>query len=326
MNIGFLIITYGHSYLDGCVQSIRQHYSYPIYIVDNNQSQNQKYHSEHKDINYEKNKENAFELGAIWHACQIFKNVDKFIILHNSMLLIDKLPIDIEKCEFLSFWKTLASDFSPIIPWAEKKLKEFNIILEHDKLWYGITGCCCIIDKKYLQMLIDKGYNKIYAKIKSEAVATEVLFGYLIENILKIENKSLYEDPIHSYVSGIKKYTCISKIAGGQGLIKCSQPINLSQISAFNKIFNIKFTNLNDYNMCYIDLINEIDKDQNLDIQNFLLESNTENAPLFFPNVVLSAVINSIRHRMFTKKYFPTYYQTEKQEILTHVKKLYLDI
>ena len=34
MNISFLIITYGDTYLLDCINSIRRFYDFPIYIVD----------------------------------------------------------------------------------------------------------------------------------------------------------------------------------------------------------------------------------------------------------------------------------------------------
>ena len=96
------------------------------------------------------------------------------------MILIEKLPIDINNCNFLSFWKTISSDYSPVVNWVKEKLKEININIEHDKIWYSITGCCCIIDTIYLKQLITLGYDNLYGTNKFDAVGTEILFGYLI--------------------------------------------------------------------------------------------------------------------------------------------------
>lgn len=57
MKIGFLIITYGNNYLDNCLESIRNFYEYPIYIVDNQRSNN--YHSKYDNVFYTQNTENS---------------------------------------------------------------------------------------------------------------------------------------------------------------------------------------------------------------------------------------------------------------------------
>ena len=323
MNIAFLIITYGDNYLSECINSIRRFYDFPIYIVDNNINGCviNKYNNLDNKIFYIKNVENNFELGAIWYGCKNFSIVDKFIILHNSMILIDKLPIELENCHFLSFWKTLSSDYSPVVNWVKQKLKEININMEHDKNWYSITGCCCIIDTIYLKQLIALGYDKLYGTNKTNAVGTEILFGYLISNVLNIPNNSLFIHTLDDNVTGKISYKYIKKIASGQGGGDSAiKEINLSNLKIFDKILNFKFNYTEDLNKCYIEILNEIDKDENINIQQFLLDS--DNARLIFPNEKFSVIL-SIRHRMFTKYFFPTYYQIEKQMILSGNKKLF---
>lgn len=321
MKIGFLIITFEHNYLDNCIRSIRQFYDLPIYIVDNCIHNNNIYcNKNYNDIYYSKNTINSFELGAIWFACKTFFDVDKFIILHNSMIIIEKLPIDLDNCSFMSFWKTISADYSPTVCWVEEKLKEFNIDLEYDKIWYSITGCCCIIDTIYLKKLVTIGYDKIYAKIKHHAVGTEVLFGYLISNVLDISNNSLFEYTLDDNITGKIEYRYIKKIGGGQGYSEKYQKINLSNIKLFNNILDMKFQDINNLNLCYIDLINEIDKDDNKCIQEFLLQNSY--CELIYPKNHFSVIL-SIRHRMFTKHFFPTYYQNEKELILSGKKLLF---
>lgn len=325
MNIGFLIITYGNNYLlSNCINSIRKFYNIPIYIIDNNINSidcAEYYKLNYVSVHYVKNIENNFELGAIWYASKIFSYVDKFIILHNSMVILDKLPIDLESCHFMSFWKSSAADYSPTVCWVENKLQDVGIDMEYNKPWYSITGCCCIINTIYLKKLISYGYDKLYATNKFNAVGTEILFGYLISNVLGIFNNSLFECTLDDNVSGRINYKYIKKTAGGQGTNdQTIQTINLSNCRIFDKIFSINFKNKNDLNLCYIDVLNEIDKDENTSIQTFLL--NSKNVYLTTPNSSFS-VIYSIRHRLFTKKFFPTYYETEKQEILAGIKKLF---
>jgi len=323
MNIAFLIITYGDNYLSECINSIRKFYNYPICIVDNNSKSHaiNKYTNLGNNIFYSKNIENSFELGAIWYGCKKFPFVDKFIILHNSMILIDKLPIEIENYKFLSFWKALSCDYSPVVKWVKQKLEEININLEHDKIWYSITGCCCIIDTIYLKHLISLGYDKLYGTNKSDAVGTEILFGYLISNVLNIPNNSLFAHTLNDNVTGKVEYKYIKKIASGQGKHNNNGYLKLSNIKMFNEIFALKFNHTDDPNNYYIKLLNVIDKDENKHIQQFLL--NTNNVTLICPNNNYSTAIASIRHRMFTKYFFPTYYEKEKWMILSGEKKLF---
>ena len=323
MNIGFIIISYGNNFLENCIQSIRLFYSFPIFIVDNNIADNfdLTFLSNYPNINYIKNNKNSFELGAIWCATKNFGDiVDKFIILHNSIIFTEKLPDDFINKQFSSFWKTISSDYSPTINWVENKLKDKNIFLEYDKIWYSITGCCCIIETKYLKQLIGYGFDDIYATIKFEAVGTEILFGYLISNILNIENTSLFNESLDYYMRNNNEFKFLKKIGGGQGSHRQIFQINLNNINIFNKIFLMNFRFPEDDNERYIDLINEIDKDENIDIQNFLI--NTNECELLFNDSKFN-ILPSIRHRMFTKKYFPTYYQIEKQNILSRKLKLF---
>jgi len=326
MNIGFLVITFGDNFLENCIQSIRKFYELPIYVIDNNINENININNleKYNQVFYSKNTINSFELGAIWHACKVFPHVDKFVILHNSMMIIEKLPFNIEDIHFMSFWKTVAADYSPVIFWVKDKLKfNNNIDIEYDKMWFSVTGCCCIIDTIYLKKLIELGYDKLYGIKKNEAVSTEILFGYLITNILNIANNSLFECTLDDNVSGRVDYKYIKKFASGQGYGGSCKQIDLSQVEIFDKIFKIKLTNHSDLNECYIKLINEIDKDENIDIQQFLLNSiDTDIAELIYPDKNFS-VISSIRHTLSTKFFFPTYYETEKNLILTHKKKLF---
>lgn len=237
------------------------------------------------------------------------------------MMLIEKFPTDFEKCNFKSFWRTLVADYSPVVYWLEMKLKKFDIELEYDKLWYSVPGCCCVINTDYLKQLIHLGYDKLYGLTKIDAVGTEILFGYLITNILNIENESLLNCTIDDNLSGRIECKYIKKIASGQGWSPPMNQIILSYCSLFDKIFSIDIKDIDDLNMCYIILFNEIDKDENSELQHFLLKTHMDNNEIIVYDKYV--VIISIRHRLFTKKYFPTYYEIEKQAILSGNKKLF---
>lgn len=322
MNIGFLVITYGNRYLENCIGSIRKYYEYPIFVIDNKEDSCLNIGNNDSQIYYVKNTTNSFELGAIWFGTHVFGDmVEKFIIIHNSMEIIEKIPSDIIEKDFVSFWKTISTDYSPTINWVEKKLCENNIQIEHDKIWYSVTGCCCIIKTLYLKNLVYLGYDKIYGIEKIQAVGTEILFGYLITNVLGISNESLFSKPLTYYLENPEKNKYIKKIASGQGLDIFFQKIYIEDIPVLFKIIGTAIKEPNDLNQCYIDLIHIVDTEENMDIQNFLLScpNNTD----FILNNKSFPILCSIRHRLFTKKYFPSYYQIEKQEILSGKKILY---
>ena len=325
MKLSFLIITFGDKYLYECITSIRKFYKdNNIYIIDNDLNNENKVLNSinnYYNINYSKNSDNSFELGAIWFATKKWPEVDKFLILHNSMILIESLPQDIINMDFISFWKANPADYSPTINWIEKKLLLFDKKFEYNKLFNSISGCCCIIKTENLKKLIEMKYDSIFALKKIEAVATELFFGYLISNILKIENISLFSEPLEYFVSLKKEYRYIKKIASGQGnSFIIEKQYNLNNNVFLKKILN-RINIINDLNSLYKTLIQIIDTDEFQDFQNFLIE--TETYELLFDNLTVLSVLKSIRHRMFTKKYFPDYYKIEKEQILNNEKILF---
>jgi len=318
MKIGFLIITYGNKYLKENIESIRKFYKdLPIYIVDNKQD-NDKYITEYKNIFYSKNENNNFELGGIWFGMKRWPTVEKFIILHNSMILLDKLPNFIFTNEFVPFWTARAMDYSPVVPIVEKMLASINMKLSVTSSWNSICGCCCSVNMSILKKLEELNCNKLFATEKIEAVATEILFGYLIQNILKINYKKLHDFPLYEHWTRPGKicrpYTIIKKIGQGQGCQASRRnilvPNNISQ--QLLKIYDSQETKNNNF----IKLLQYTEK--NIDIENFLIES--EQNYIYINNEILSNILNSVRHRIFTKKYFYNNYIIEYQKIISKKK------
>lgn len=317
MNISFLIITYGNNYLDECISSIRKFYNdIPIYILDNMVTNNTPLKNIYNNVFYSKNINNNFELGAIWFAVKKWNFVDKFIILHNSMILLQKLPEFIFKDDFVPFWQANTIDYSPIVPIVEEWLKKQNIIMEINKSWKSICGCCCSINTAILKELIKFNYDNYFAKNKSEAVACEIFLGYLIEIILKIKYKnSLYNFPIYKHWSQEKfPYTFIEKIGRGQG-IGDENVLNYNLDNKYSNILNIYNNNLH-INDNYINLLKYIN--DNEEFGNYLLM----NYPHQINNINnnLKNILNSITHRMFSKKYFKDDYLIEYNEIINKKK------
>ena len=326
MKIGFLIITYGDTYLQNCINSIHKFYpDMPIYIVDNKQV-HQKYinnSNNSNNINYTKNDINNYELGAIWFALKQWKDVNKFIILHNSMELINKLPECVFIDEYVPFWTARAIDYSPTVSLVENMLSTINLKLNNNNNWESVCGCCCSINTNILTIMKEMNCDKLFATNKIEAVATEILFGYLIHNVLNIKYKNkLHEFPLYEYISipgKVKRvYTIIKKVGSGQGynLNKTLLiPMNIS-----NKIFEI-YNPLLSNNTNLINILQQVENNKVL--ETFLLTSLFYN--LHVNNNRLSNILHSIRHRMFTKKYFYNDYLIEYNDIITKKKLIFSD-
>ena len=180
-NISFLIISYNNKYLKECIESIRKFYKdILICIVDNNISGPVFNIKKYNNIRYSKNTGNYYELGAIWFGTKKWKDINKFIIIHNTFIFKKKLPEEALNKKYIPLWIEKSFCYTPVIPIVEKNLKEYGINFKYNKIWDSICGCCCIIETKILYKLIDLGFDNLYAKTKSEAVSTEILFGYLI--------------------------------------------------------------------------------------------------------------------------------------------------
>ena len=273
MKIGFLIITYGNNYLNQCVNSIREFYEDNIiYIIDNDLHSIIDISLFGKNIIYLKNTVNSFELGAIWCFVNHYEDIDKVIILHNSMILIEKFPNNILDYEFISFWQAIVCDYSPVVDWVEQKLLSCGIKLKHDFTWNSVSGCCCIINTTYLKKLLQLGFSNIYALTKYEAVGTEILFGYLIEHVLNIPNTALFTDPLDYFVRGITNYKYLKKIGSGQGssTSNISDNNNNNNYNMQHLLSKINFTDLTNRNLIYKDLINVIDTNEFTDFQVYL--------------------------------------------------------
>ena len=318
MKIGFLIITYGNQFINKCVSSIQNfHENVPIFIVDNmiNRSEPFDNYDLSLNISYSKNINNNFELGSIWFATKKWNDIDKFIILHNSMILLQKLPDFVFVNDFVPFWQADAMDYSPEVPCVEKWLKDKNITLEKNVSWKSICGCCCSINTSILKHLIDFGWDTICAKNKNQAVACEILFGYLIHYFAKImDYRVLNEFPIYTYYHNKEKSVFIKKIGSGQGL---SNKINnyYKIKDKYDEIFNIFKTNFSQTDN-YINLLEYAYN--NNEFGNYLIQCYP--GRVHTGNEVLDLLLCSITHRMFSKKYFPDSFLIEYENIIQRKK------
>lgn len=328
MKIAFLIICYSnHDFgtLNICVNSIRRFYkNTSICIIDNCQTSNI-YKGD--NVLYHSNKENGRELGAIWKAYELYPDVDRFIIMHDSTMLINTIPVDIETNEtlFFPFWRTEASGYSPVIPWVENKLETIGIKMEYNKEWHSVSGCMCIIDRVLLSKLFYLKANTIIGYLKHEAVGTEILFGYLMKHILQKDVEPLHEFAFNDYYIGRYNSIWIKKFKGGQGITHI-RIVDINKDSVLHPSTPKKYQ-IND--ILYNSLYEGLKSNQNQWYKHFSVRFDTypEDSELLmnsFPdrleispkNEHLSDILNSVRHLMFTKKYFKDSYIKQLDNII----------
>lgn len=258
MEISFLIISYGTKYIENCVKSIRNYYEYSIYIVDNNLSQyaaENRFDKDYKNIYYTTNIGNYYELGAICHGVQTFKNLGKIIVLHDSTILTGILPEEIFKHDYVPFFEANVTDYSPLVSFVENRLACMNISMKHNVEWKSVCGCMCIIDSKIIKNLINIGLDiNVYGKNKNEAVGTEILLGYLLNVHMKLISKPLHKYPIYYYFNNsIDEGLYIKKIGSGNGNSENSLLVHdLTKNRDFDDIFkNTIFTNIHNKQQCW---------------------------------------------------------------------------
>ena len=265
----------------------------------------------YNNIRYSKNINNYWELGAIWFAAKQWQDINKFIIIQNSMILLKQFSEDIFDKDFISLWESDITNYSPMISWTENKLKDCNIIINCNNLWNSICGYCCLIDNNLLQLLINDNFDQILPTNKLEAVGGEILFGYLIHVYLNINEPPLHNFPISDYCNKSKEWIWIQKIGSRQGMKFIKQ-------DSFNINKNLlpKINKYNDINDLLISLLKYINN--NDDFAQLLINSFPKNIKT--GNNKLDLVLSSIRHRMFTKKYFQDYYNKEFNDIISKNK------
>lgn len=309
MKSAFIIITFGNTNINNCINSIRQYYKdIRICIIDNNTGSNSMTFDDN-NIHYYRNDGNYYELGAIWFAAKHITDIDKFIIIHNSFILNQELPLRIFNEEYVPLWTSNVCDYSPVIGWVEEKLNQININIKYDKTWNSICGCCCSINRNILQQLIEKKCDTIYATNKTDAVGTEILFGYLIHIVLNNISKPLHDYPINTYVSKKEPWIWIIKVLQGQGQGQFTSIINIPD-HMFNGII---INNPNNKNDILIDVIKFIIIHKKYDLEEVILKSFPH--PISCTNIYINSIIGTVRHQLFTKKYFIDYFNNQFNEL-----------
>ncbi len=311
MDLSFLIITYSRGnfeILNNCVSSIRKFYKEKIVIIDNFNTENPNLG---ENIYYHSNQSNSYELGVIFEASRLYPNIDRWITIHDSCRLIDKIPLDIYQENnnlFIPFWCDVPESYSPVMPKFISKLNSISIDYERysNKDWQSVCGLMGIFDKSIIERLKEFNLNLIVPSKKIEAVCSETLLGFFINNLLEIYFEPIHDGPISDYIHGKRQWTFIQKFAQGLG------PVNFGQIK-ISKDYKIHPSNLMEFNNQLsqdelVDLIvkNIISDDERVDELVYL---NADDNILLFEDCNINGLnMHSLylmaRHRISTYKFF----------------------
>ena len=310
-NITFVIITYGHQYLKTAIESIKQYYpELDICIINNKQNSN--INITQLGINYDNiycynNDKNNFELGALWKAYEIVGNkYKKFIVIQNSMIIQNRFDENILNKDFVPFWSVNVYKYAPTVSIFIEKMKQINMDIKINKTWNSVTGCCCIINTKYLkELVINYNAHLLYADNKVEAVCCEIIFGYLISCLLNINLEPYYKKSL-SYCMKHNSWKVLRKIGSGQG----SNPQIIKQIYKFpDYIFDnrLKIINLK----CKMDIWNNIMEEILVMIDNKNIKLidlvNKHNISIQYKSNIINInnILASIHHYLYVKYFFP---------------------
>ena len=318
-NTLFIFISYNHNYLKITIPQFQKIYpSGKICIVNNNtQTTLGKEYIENfaniDNISIINNKINNYELGGFMLAYKKHNNYDRYLFLHNRSFIIKKLPDYIFEQDFVPFWLAPSYNFSPAVEWCEIKLNEYNIELKKE-IWEVCQGCSCAIKNTLLKKYCDKNFNEIYAINKNQAVGTELIFSYLLKYELNVNFKNpLNKYELNEYMKKKKIYEHISYIGNSQSSSREKTVIFLNKFNDINNIFDDNKTYTK--NDILIELLLYAEKNEKL--ENFLLTTNYCN--YYCPNIKLNIeiVLKSLRHILFSKKYFCNFYNKQLNEIIT---------
>lgn len=196
-----------------CYSSIREHDSIStIIIVNNYQEKECPFLQKDKNLRYFINEENLWELGAIYKAVKENLDVQEFFILQESSFLLNKPP-SFEKD--IIFWRETFRNIAPALNIVKKWCDLYFPSLTYNSLTNKMCQCLMgFFRRETLEKAFDFGLSKIRVTNKLEAVASEGLFGMVLDKVL--ENIEVYHQyAVGEYMVGHQPWGFIKKIPNG---------------------------------------------------------------------------------------------------------------
>jgi hypothetical protein len=204
---------YGWSSIINCYQSIRNlDNNITIIIVNNYIEELPTSLRNDNNLRYIP-QANQFELGSIKTALNNNPDIDNFYIVHDSCLFQHSIP---EYKEDTIFWKTTIFDISPVMSIIQQWCTEyFPDIIFNDPNSIMCQGLMGYFSRDTLHKAMEYGLKNIQITYKSEAVASEGMFGIILRKI-NPSISSYYPYKLDTYITGKAPYGSIIKLAGGK--------------------------------------------------------------------------------------------------------------
>lgn len=204
---------YGWKYIIDCYNSIRNIDKNILVIIVNNYKESL-HHYFNNDINlrYIVNETNAFELGSIKTALYSNPDIDYFYIVHDSCIFNSIIDFTNDTI----FWKTTIMDISPVMHIISKWCDSyFPGITYNDPTQFMCQGLMGYISRTTLLQTMEYGLKYINVTCKSEAVASEGMFGIILHKI----NPNIcthYNYKLNTYIIGEQPFDFLVKLAAGK--------------------------------------------------------------------------------------------------------------
>ena len=170
--------TYKWNIILNCYNSLRKFEPTALIIIVNNFSDS--LHpslSNDKNLRYNVNIENTWELGAIQTGFYQNQDVDQFFIVQDGITFVNNPPVFENDTMFWeNEFRNIAPDLDTIRSWCENYFPQFTsqYALKTNRVCHGLMAC---LSKEILTAIMDIGLKNIRVTNKSEAVASEGVFG-----------------------------------------------------------------------------------------------------------------------------------------------------
>ena len=232
--------------LSNCIMSIREYYPFNKIIIVKTSTSNIPYSILDDNIYvYNKYNDNTFIIGVLPTILDILKEGDNYILIHDSMYLINKLPSNILYNEFYSLWNFdkdfnfTEVEFNELLDLINieypEKLRE--IYKKYGILWRGCFGPAFGGNYNFLKKLetiLNIEDNQNYYIGRNKLLLSERFIPVIIEYIRMIDNSNYnttqilcLNGSIYDHPNSFMKNENISSAA-----IK-----KLSKVNNYNKYF-----------------------------------------------------------------------------------------
>jgi hypothetical protein len=173
------------------VKSIRKFHPRDEIVVVDSSSDDKSYFNDLSvyDVIIEDINNLQFPIGAYWHVFEKYKR-DFYFCLHDSMIVKDNLDL------FKQKEITVLGNFERILdPYMDTTLKLYSSISDksYNTDGLGVWGPIFFIKRKYIDFMVELGYDKIKPSTKIENCCFERIYGLFFEEMgLDLKSNCLF--------------------------------------------------------------------------------------------------------------------------------------